>query len=103
MILSPLIRQRLPMVVDLVNCISTPGELVDVFVSQYGIAVNPQRKDLAELLSAKGLPVLSMDALKQEAEKICGIPRQIQRQGRPVAIVLDRNGQKQDEIRAMTM
>lgn len=103
MILSPLIRQRLPMVVDRVNCISTPGELVDVFVSQYGIAVNPQKKELAELLSAKGLPVLSMDALKQEAEKICGIPRQIQRQGRPVAVVLDRNGRKQDEIRAIPM
>ncbi|MBQ3866487.1 MAG: citrate lyase subunit alpha [Clostridia bacterium] len=98
MILSPLVRQRLPMVVDRVACVSTPGDTVDVFVSQYGVAVNPRRKDLAELLAARGLPLLSMEEQKREAEKICGVPRQIERRGRTVANVLDRSGKILDRI-----
>ena len=98
MILSPLVRQRLPIVVDKVRCISTPGESVDVFVSQYGIAVNPRRKDLAGMLSERGLPLLSMEALRDEAERVCGKPRKIERGGRRVATVLDRSGKPLDII-----
>ena len=99
MILSPLIRQRLPIVVDKVNCISTRGELVDVFVSQYGIAVNPRRKELADRLRDKGLPIMEIEELCQKARTICGEPRHVEAHGRPVAIVMDRNGSQQDIIR----
>lgn len=98
MILSPLVRQRLPIVVEKVNCISTCGELVDVFVSQYGIAVNPRRKDLAELLRDKRLPIMEIEELYRKAEKICGKPRHVEAHGRPVAIVLGRDGSQQDVI-----
>ena len=47
-IVAPLIRARLPLIVDQVLCKSTPGETVDVIVTQRGIAVNPRQNDLKE-------------------------------------------------------
>ena len=49
-IIAPLVRARLPLIVDRVTCITTPGHTVDVVVTQRGIAVNPARADLKEKL-----------------------------------------------------
>jgi citrate lyase subunit alpha/citrate CoA-transferase len=43
-------------------------------VTERGLAINPLRKDLLEKVQGSGLPVCSMEELKEEAEKICGIP-----------------------------
>ncbi len=53
MIVAPLIRSRIPTVVDSVNSVITPGESVDVLVTDRGIAVNPNRKDLLDKLKGK--------------------------------------------------
>ena len=71
----PLFRDRIPVVVDEVTTLCGPGELIDVIVTERGIAINPRRKDLIEKVKGSDLPVKSIEQLKEEAEKICGKPR----------------------------
>ena len=56
---APLTRGRIPSIVKHVNTVVTPGEVVDVVVTDQGIAVNPRREDVREKLVAAGLPVFS--------------------------------------------
>ncbi|MBQ6737297.1 MAG: citrate lyase subunit alpha, partial [Synergistaceae bacterium] len=97
-IVAPLIRARLPVIVDRVNCISTPGKTVDILVTQRGIAVNPAKKDLAERLKASGLPVFDIKALKNIAEDFSGKPEPVERGNKIIAEVLYRDGTVIDEI-----
>lgn len=71
----PLFRNRIPVVVDEVTTLVGPGELIDVVVTERGIAVNPLRKDLIEAVKNSGLPLKDIHELKAEAEAICGKPR----------------------------
>ncbi|WP_242469145.1 citrate lyase subunit alpha, partial [Rhodovulum adriaticum] len=48
MVISPLIRGRIPTIVDKVNTVITPGTSVDVVVTEVGIAINPNRQDLID-------------------------------------------------------
>ena len=68
----PLFRDRIPVIVDAVTTLVGPGELIDVIVTERGIAINPRRRDLIEKLSGSSLPLRSIEDLKAEAEKICG-------------------------------
>lgn len=70
----PLFRDRIPVITDEVTTICGPGELIDVIVTERGIAVNPQRTDLLEKLKGSKLPIKSIEELKAEAEDICGKP-----------------------------
>jgi len=70
----PLFRDRIPVIVDRVTTLCGPGELIDVIVTERGICINPLRKDLIEKVSGSGLPLLSIQELKDEAESICGKP-----------------------------
>ena len=98
-IVAPLIRARLPLIVDEVLCKSTPGETVDVIVTQRGIAVNPKQKELKEKLLKAGLPVKDIEELKQIAEAIAGVPNKIQTGDKVVAKVLYRDGPLLDTIK----
>ncbi|MCB8994966.1 MAG: citrate lyase subunit alpha [Bacteroidales bacterium] len=70
----PLFRDRIPVVRDEVTTLCGPGELIDVIVTERGIAINPLRKDLIEKTKDSGLPIKTITELKEEAEKICGKP-----------------------------
>jgi citrate lyase subunit alpha/citrate CoA-transferase len=70
----PLFRDRIPVIVDEVTTLCGPGELIDVIVTERGIAINPLRKDLIEKMKGSDLPVKTIEQLKEEAEKICGKP-----------------------------
>ena len=70
----PLFRDRIPVIVDEVTTLCGPGELIDVIVTERGIAINPKRTDLIEKAKDSGLPIKSILELKKEAEKICGKP-----------------------------
>jgi citrate lyase subunit alpha/citrate CoA-transferase len=70
----PLFRDRIPVVRDEVTTLCGPGELIDVIVTERGIAINPLRKDLIEKTRNSGLPFKTILELKTEAEKICGKP-----------------------------
>ncbi|MHC1778576.1 MAG: citrate lyase subunit alpha [Lentimicrobium sp.] len=70
----PLFRDRMPVIRDQVTTICGPGELIDVIVTERGIAINPLRTDLIEKLKGSSLPIKSIHQLKEEAERICGKP-----------------------------
>ena len=68
----PLFRDRIPVIVDEVTTICGPGELIDVIITERGIAINPRRQDLIDKVKDSGLPIKTIEQLKAEAEKICG-------------------------------
>ncbi len=98
MIIAPTSRARLPIVTDRVTCISTPGDSIDVLVTQSGIAVNPKNIQLKERLINAGLPVIDIKELKKKTELITGTPQKIKRGDRVVAEVIGRNGDILDRI-----
>ena len=98
MIIAPMFRARLPIVTDRVTCVSTPGKDIDVLVTQGGIAVNPERKELRDRLIAAGLPVVDIRELKEKTERITGVPKKLSHGDRVVAEVIGREGNLQDRI-----
>jgi citrate lyase subunit alpha/citrate CoA-transferase len=70
----PLFRDRIPVVVDEVTTLCGPGELIDVVVTERGIAINPLREDLIDHVKDSGLPIRTIAELRDEAERICGKP-----------------------------
>ncbi len=72
MLLVPSFRDRVPVIVDRVTTLCGPGELVDVVVTERGISVNPRREDLLAAVRGKGLPLVGLEQVKQEIERLCG-------------------------------
>lgn len=98
-ILAPLIRGRIPSIVDEVNTIITPGETIDVVVTEAGIAVNPLRKDLIEMLKGSGIPMFTIEELKEKAYAIVGVPESIEYGEKVVALIEYRDGSIIDVVR----
>ena len=98
MIIAPMFRARLPIVTDKVTCVSTPGENIDVLVTQGGIAVNPKNVELTQRLKDAGLPIVDIHELKEKTERITGAPRHLPKGDRVVAEVIGRNSKLQDVI-----
>ncbi len=97
---APLVRGRIATVVPDVTTVVTPGESVDVLVTEYGIAINPARKDLIQALShIPGVPVYTIEQLQQMAEKRVGKPEPLQFTDRTVAMVEYRDGSIIDTIK----
>jgi citrate lyase subunit alpha/citrate CoA-transferase len=70
----PSFRDRIPVIVDRVTTLCGPGELIDVIVTEKGIAINPKRKDLLKAVEGSSLPIKPIRQIKEEIEKICGGP-----------------------------
>jgi citrate lyase subunit alpha/citrate CoA-transferase len=68
----PTFRDRVPIIRDRVTTLCGPGSLIDVVVTERGIAVNPLRQDLLQALRSSNLPLRTIQELKEEAESICG-------------------------------
>lgn len=98
-IVCPLLRGRIPCVVDEVTTLITPGSSVDVIVTEYGIAVNPRRPELAGRLRAAGLDVTEITALRDKALSIIGTPAALPFGDRVVGVVMNRDGNVLDVIR----
>lgn len=99
LIATPLIRGRIPTVVSEVNTICTPGTMVDVVVTEYGAAVNPARPDLIGNLKNAGIQLLSIEEMKEKAEKLVGKPKPISyNRNKIVALVEYRDGTIMDVI-----
>ncbi len=103
-IIAPLTRARLPLVVERCICTSTPGNTVDVVVTQRGIAVNTlygKNAELKKRLLDARLPVCDISELKARAEALSGVPQQAELTDRVVANVLYRDGTLLDRIYAV--
>ena len=83
----PLFRDRIPVIREEVTTICGPGELIDVIVTERGIAINPLRTDLLEKMKNTSLPLKTIQQLKDEAEQICGRPDKPVFADEPVAVV----------------
>jgi citrate lyase subunit alpha / citrate CoA-transferase len=70
----PTFRDRIPVIVDEVTTLCGPGELIDVIITERGIAINPLRKDLMNKLKKSSLPVKTLKEIKYEVDSICGVP-----------------------------
>ncbi|MHB1400587.1 MAG: citrate lyase subunit alpha [Trichloromonadaceae bacterium] len=98
-IVAPSIRGRLPIVKDEVTTITTPGETVDVVVTERGIAVNPKHQELRSELLRRRLPVKEIAELQQEIYQITGRPRPLEFTDQVVALIEYRDGSIIDVVR----
>ena len=79
----PSFRDRIPVIVDEVTTLVGPGELIDVIVTERGIAINPQRKDLLKAVKNSDLPIKSIKDIYEEVNQISG--------GKPAKPKADKN------------
>ncbi|MFH0882534.1 MAG: citrate lyase subunit alpha [bacterium] len=68
----PSLRDRVPVIVDEVTTLVGPGELIDVIVTERGIAINPRREDLIKATKKSGLPIKPIEQIKEEVERLTG-------------------------------
>ena len=99
-VISPLLQGRIPAVCTDVTTVTTPGESVDVVVTDYGVAVNPARPDLLKALQdADCVPLQTIEELRDMAYKIAGEPQPVQFADRIVGIIEARDGTVMDVVR----
>jgi citrate lyase subunit alpha/citrate CoA-transferase len=70
----PSFRNRIPIIVDKVTTLVGPGELIDVIITERGIAINPQRQDLIKATRRSGLPIRNIEEIKEEVDDLVGAP-----------------------------
>lgn len=99
----PSFRDRIPVIVDEVTTLCGPGELIDVIVTERGIAINSRRQDLIEAVKRSNLPIRSLGDIKNEVERICGgRPERRKHSDRPVAVVKWVDGTLLDTVWQLT-
>jgi citrate lyase subunit alpha/citrate CoA-transferase len=99
----PLFRDRVPVIREQVTTLCGPGELIDVVVTERGIAINPLRTDLIESTKNSGLPIRPLADLKAEADRICGIPETPALDDRVVAAIKWVDGTVIDVVRQVSI
>jgi citrate lyase subunit alpha/citrate CoA-transferase len=100
-IAAPLLRGRLPVIVDSVTTVTAPGEVIDVLVTERGIAVNPAREDILRRLEGTDLPLTSIQELRRMAAETVGEPAKPQFEERIVALIEWRDGTVIDVVRQL--
>lgn len=91
-IVAPLVRGRIPTLVEKVTTCVTPGSSIDILVTDHGIAVNPARPELAQRLRDAGLDVVSIEWLRERALLLTGELPPIIFTDNVVAVVRYRDG-----------
>ena len=81
----------------MITCV-TPGENVDILVTDHGVAVNTKRPDLIEALSKTDIPLFTIEQLCERAYSITGKPKEIEFTNKPVAVVRYRDGSVIDTV-----
>ena len=84
---------------DKVTTIATPGETVDVLVTDYGIAINPARTDLMEALKGSDLPIIDIHELKRMGDEMGEPLKTTEFTDRIVGVVQYRDGTVVDVVR----
>lgn len=98
-IVSKLFQSRIPLIVDRVGVISTPGSTVDVLVTERGVAVNENRKDIIEALKAHDIEVMTIKELKELSDSLTGVPEKKRDESKHVIGYMEyRDGQVLDKI-----
>jgi len=98
-IISPLIKSRIPIIKEKVMTITTPGTDIDILITERGIAINPLRTDLKEKLKGSSFPIFEIGELLELTHKITGIPKAINTDEKIIGYVEYRDGTYLDCIR----
>jgi citrate lyase subunit alpha / citrate CoA-transferase len=98
-VVAPLVRARTASIVPTVDTLVTPGETVDLVVTDRGTAVNPRRADLRDALAQGGIPTVEIEELAALAERITGKPEPVEHTDRVIGVVEYRDGTVIDVIR----
>ena len=98
-IVTPLTRGRMATVCEKGVTVTTPGDCVDVLVTDYGIAVNPLRQDLIQCLDNAGIPHVTIEELKEKAYSLVGRPDDLEWEDKVVAVLEARDGTILDVVR----
>jgi citrate lyase subunit alpha/citrate CoA-transferase len=98
-VVAPSIRGRLPIVRDEVTTVTTPGETVDVIVTERGIAVAERHEDLKKELARRKLPVKDIRQLQHDICTLTGVPRPVEFADEIVALIEYRDGSIIDVVR----
>lgn len=98
-IVTPLTRGRMATVCKDVVTVTTPGDCVDVLVTDYGIAVNPLRGDIIGYLDEAGIKHVTIESLQEKAYSMIGTPDDLEWEDDVVAIVEARDGTILDVVR----
>ncbi len=98
----PLVRGKknnIPVIRDQVTTVTTPGESIDLVVTDAGIAVNPRQEKLRKHLEGAGLPLKTMKELQKMAYDIAGAPLELELSDEIVALIEYRDGTIIDTVR----
>ena len=98
-VIAPLLQGRIPAICTNVTTVTTPGDSVDVVITDYGIAINPKRQDLIECMKDVKLPFCTIEELRDKAYSIVGEPDPVQFGDRVVGIIEGRDGTIMDVVR----
>ena len=98
-VIAPLLQGRIPAICSEVTTVTTPGESIDVVITDYGIAINPKRQDLIEAMKDVDLPFKTIEELRDIAYSIAGEPQKVQFGDRVVGIIEGRDGTIMDVVR----
>jgi citrate lyase subunit alpha / citrate CoA-transferase len=88
-------------IVDRVTTVTTPGETIDVVVTEAGVAVHPEREELRERLVGGGVSVVPIEQLRDIARRGATQPAPAARGERIVAVVEYRDGTVTDVVHAV--
>ena len=98
-VITPLLQGRIPTIRNEVTAVTTPGETVDVIVTDYGIAINPKRTDLLEAAHKAHLTIKTIEELRDIAYCMAGEPSPLEYEDKVIAIIESRDGTIMDVVR----
>jgi len=98
-IVANLTRKSFCVVRDKVTTVTTPGDTVDAFVTEHGIAINPRRQDLLEAVKDAGLPLVDIHELKALGESLVGEQTPADLTDKIIAVVEYRDGTVMDVVK----
>jgi len=94
----PLYRKKNPIVREKVTTITTPGDVVDAIVTNEGIAINPNRRDIIKKIKGK-IDIRTIEELKDMAYNSACIPEKLNFGEKIVGIIKWFDGTVLDNIR----
>ncbi len=98
-VVAPSMRSRLPIVIDQVTNIVTPGDTIDVLVTERGVCVNPARKDVMKMLEDANIELRTIESLRDEIISYTKVPSSNEYYDNIVGIIEYRDGTVIDVIK----
>jgi citrate lyase subunit alpha/citrate CoA-transferase len=91
-ITTNLLKARQSMIQKRVRTLTTPGNTIDVVVTERGIAIHPKRQDLMMKLQGSKLKIVSIDQLYANAITLTGEPTYPTPSQQVIGVVRHRDG-----------